>query len=69
MCKFLPIRDHIQFYKYDICGISETWLDESIQDDDLLIPSYCKPIQLDESSHQCGGMVYVSKDFKYKKKI
>ncbi len=24
MFKVLPIRDHIQFYKYDIFGISET---------------------------------------------
>ncbi len=68
MCKFLTIRDHIQFYKYDIFGISDTWLDESRQNDDLLIPSYCKPIRRDVSRHHCGIMVYASKHLPAKRR-
>ncbi len=39
-----------------------------IQDDDLLIPNYCKPIRHDVSCHHCGVMVYVTKDLPAKRR-
>ena len=62
MSKFVMVKNHILNYKYDMFGISETWLDNSIPDKDLEIPGYCKPARRDVSRRQCGVMVYVSKN-------
>ena len=59
--KFVHVKNHVLFYKYDLFGISESWLDNSIDNDDLVIPGYFPPIRRDISRHQQGTMVYLSK--------
>ena len=68
LSKFILVRNHVQFYHYDVFGISETWLDESIPDADLLIPGYRRPFRRDVSRHQCGVLVYVSENIPAKRR-
>ena len=58
--KFELVRNHILHYKYNIFGISETWLDNSVQTK-FSIDGYHDPIRKDFNRHQRGIMVYISK--------
>lgn len=58
--KFDLVKNHILFYKYDLFGISETWIDNSVSDDKISVPGY-KVFRCDFSRHQRGVLVYVSK--------
>lgn len=54
------LRDHMIFYSYGIMGISETWLDESIDTHSLIVPGYQAPIRRDQTRHSGGSMVYIA---------
>ena len=47
VCKFELLKNHVLHYEYDIFGVSETWLDDSISSSDLIIPGYLPPIRRD----------------------
>ncbi len=66
--KFELVKKHVQHYEYDFFGLSETWLDKSIDDDKLMIPGYQKPIRRDISRHERGTLVYLSKSFPAERK-
>ena len=51
----------VELSKFDIITVSETWLDQSISDIDLALPSYQLPIRLDRNRHGGGVAVYVKK--------
>ena len=57
--KFELLSSHVRYYKYDIMGISETWLDNSV-DSGFDIEGFHKPFRRDYNNHQRGIMVYVS---------
>ena len=59
LCKFELVKAHILNHEYDVFGISETWLDSSV-DVDLNIPGYHQPLRKDFNRHQRGIMVYIS---------
>jgi hypothetical protein len=61
ICKFDLIKNHILFYEYDVFGISETWLDDTIDSADIKIDGYHDPIRRDYNRNQRGIMVYISK--------
>ena len=60
VCKFELLKNHVTYYNYDIFGISETWLDTSIDNSSLMIPGYLPPIRRDKTRHQGGSMIYIS---------
>ena len=51
----------LELSMYDIITLSETWLDQSIDTMDILIPNYQEPIRLDRNRHGGGVAVYISK--------
>ena len=51
----------LELSMYDIITLSETWLDQSIDTMDILIPNYQEPIRLDRNRHGGGVAVYFSK--------
>ena len=53
------LSHHLQHYKYDVMGVSETWLDGDV-DVDLSIPGFNPPIRRDFNRHQRGVMVYIA---------
>ena len=62
VCKFELLKNHVLYYEYDIFGVSETWLDDSVSSSELLIPGYLPPIRRDISRHQGGSLVYISEN-------
>ena len=46
--------------QYDILGISETWLDNSVPDTDIEMPGYFTPYRKDTSRHQKEILVHLS---------
>ena len=46
---------------YDIITVSETWLDQTIENKDLILPNYQEPIRLDRNRHGGGVAAYFSK--------
>ena len=46
----------------DIFGISETWLDDSILDDQILLPGFLPPIRKDRRRDGGGVAVYISEN-------
>ena len=59
-----PILDPISLMcsitSLDIFGISETWLDNSIPDDQILLPGFLPPIRKDRRRDGAGVTVYTS---------
>ena len=51
----------LELNKFDVITLSETWLDDSINSSDLLIPNYHPPSRLDRNRHGGGVAVYISK--------
>ena len=58
--KFELVKNHILFYEYDIFSISETWLDSTISNTDLMVSGYHSPYRIDCSRHQRGVLLYLS---------
>ena len=52
----------VELSKFDIITVSDTWLDQSISDIDLALPSYQLPIRLDRNRHGGGVAIYVKKN-------
>ena len=51
----------VELGKYDIVTVSETWLDQTIENKDLILPNYQEPIRLDRNRHGGGVAAYFSK--------
>ena len=58
MPKFDLLSHHMHHYSYDIMGVSETWLDETVQLN-LQVEGYQPPFRRDFNRNQRGVMVYV----------
>lgn len=54
LCAFLSV------HKFNIMGVTESWLDPSIPTEDLLVPGYLPPIRRDRNRHGGGVMVFIS---------
>lgn len=50
---------------FDVLSFTETWLNNSIETDDLLIPSYHRPERKDRTHDSHGGVILYVKDFIY----
>ena len=55
----------LELSKFDIITLSETWLDQSIDTKDILIPNYQEPILLDRTSHGGGVAVFFNKSIPF----
>ena len=49
----------VELSKFDILTVSETWLDQTISNVDLKLPSYQPPIRLDRKRHGGGVAIYI----------
>ncbi len=58
--KFDLIKAHMLHHEYNILGISETWLDNLDNCNDLMIPGYLALKRRDNNGHQGGVLVYMS---------
>lgn len=54
---------------YNILGISETWLDNTFDENKLLVEGYQRPIRRDNTSHSCGSMLYIANNTPATRKI
>ena len=54
--------------RLDLVGITETWLDQGVQDSHLEIPGYTTPLRRDRSRHGGGVMVYLSESLPAKRR-
>ena len=69
LCKFvhlnvrslIPNIDQIslEFNDYDIIALTETFLDDSIDDNDTYMPGFCLPFRRDRNRHGGGVCIYV----------
>ena len=61
---------HTELIDFDILAFSETWLNDSINTDDLLLHSYNTPERKDRSGDTQGGgvMLYVKEGIHYKRR-
>ena len=53
------INLHCSSNSIDIIGLCETWLDDSIHNNDILIPGYLPPLRRDRNRHGGGVAVYI----------
>ncbi len=58
--KFDLIKAHMLHHEYNIFGISETWLEDLDDSNDLMIPVYLELIRRDNNGHQGSVLVYMS---------
>ncbi len=58
--KFDLIKAHMHHDEYNIFGISEIWLDNLHDSNDLMVLGYLAPIRRDNNDHQGGVLVYMS---------
>jgi hypothetical protein len=54
---------------FDLIGVSETWLDQSIDDSQLVVPGYSNPLRRDRSRQGGGVMVYLSESVPAKRRV
>ncbi|MCG8075584.1 MAG: endonuclease/exonuclease/phosphatase family protein [Candidatus Thiodiazotropha taylori] len=60
---------HAELFEVDILAFTETWLNPSIPDDELLLQSYNKPERKDRTDDPHGGvMIYVKDAIHYKRR-
>ena len=60
---------HTELIDFDILTFSETWLNESIETDDLMLQSFNKPERKDRPGDSHGGvMLYVKEGIHYKRR-
>ena len=60
--KFDELTAMASTYKYDVIGLTETWLDGTVKNDSISLPSYLPPIRKDRNRHGGGILAYVSED-------
>lgn len=60
--KFEELSALASTHKYDVIGLSETWLDDTVKNDTILIPSYLPPLRKDRNRHGGGVLAYISED-------
>lgn len=58
LTKYDLVKSHIYHHKYNIFGISETWLDNNKLNDDLIIDGHLEPIRQNNNHNQGGVLVY-----------
>ena len=58
--KLLELSSLTNEYHYDVIGLCETWLDDSIPNDRLLIPGYSEPLRKDRNRRGGGVLLYFS---------
>ncbi len=58
--KFDLIKAHMLHHEYNIFGISETWLDNLDDSNDLMVPGCLASIKMDNNGHQGCVLVYMS---------
>ncbi|MCG8113681.1 MAG: reverse transcriptase domain-containing protein [Candidatus Thiodiazotropha taylori] len=57
-------------FEFDILAFSETWLDQSVDTEDLLLQSFNKPERKDRFGDNHGGvMLYVKENIFYKRRV
>ena len=61
--KFSEFKTFVYSNDFDIIGITETWLDGSIDNDKLYLTEYLPPIRKDRSRHGGGICVYIHNNF------
>ena len=49
----------VELSDFDIIALSETFLDDSINDDDLHLPGFYNPFRRDRNRHGGGVCIYV----------
>ncbi len=57
--QIIHIKAHMLHHEYNIFGISETWLHNLDDSNDLTIPGYLAPIRRDNNGHQGSVLVYM----------
>lgn len=60
--KYDDLCSMIATESYSMVGITETWLDNSIDSKDLLLPGYLPPLRRDRSRAGGGVMIYLAAD-------
>ena len=58
--KLLELSALTNEYHFDVIGLCETWLDDSIPNDRLLIPGYSEPLRKDRNRRGGGVLLYFS---------
>lgn len=53
---------------FDIIGITETHLDNSVKNDEIVIPNYYEPIRRDRNRYGGGVAIYIRKNISYKRR-
>ena len=60
---------HAELIAFDILAFSETWLNPSVETDDLVLESYNKPERKDRDGDSHGGvLIYVKNGIHYKRR-
>ena len=60
---------HTELIDFDILTFSETWLSDSVENDDLMLQSFNKPERKDRAGDSYGGvMLYVKEGIHYKRR-
>ncbi len=54
------LKTEMSYFEYSILGISETWLNNTYDENKLFVQGYQKPIRRDNTSHSCGSMLYIA---------
>ncbi|KAK6171783.1 hypothetical protein SNE40_018213 [Patella caerulea] len=67
VCSLLPKLDIIEaeFSDHDIICITESHLDNTIKDSEILLPGYRSPIRLDRNRHGGGVVVYIKNNLHF----
>ena len=61
--KFEEFESYVASYNFEIIGISETWLDNSIENKNIALKHYFPPIRRDGNRHGGGICAYIDEDF------
>jgi hypothetical protein len=61
--KFKEFESYVASYDFDIIGITETWLGESIDSESITLKHFLTPIRKDRNRHGGGICVYIDEDF------
>jgi hypothetical protein len=64
--KFSEISALVSLHKFDVLGVSETWLNANISNDQLIISGYNSPLRNDRVGYRGGGVaMYIANHLPY----
>ena len=67
--KFSEISALVSLHKFDVFGVSETWLNANISNDQLVISGYNSPLRNDRVGYRGGGVaMYIANHLPYARK-